>query len=128
MHVGDILLIVYRLSKVSMSFLFSPLDRYVHTYILSIPRACGFNAEMMKTDRQVIADNTSKALRAKASGKPLHYVHISADAANQSGHSLRGLHPPTHDGESKFVCLTAMLGIDQLDEENLSMTKLLCPQ
>jgi len=55
--------------------------------------------QMVNGDRQVIADARAAAMRAKADGKPLEAVYMSADAANQTAHALPALYPPTHGGD-----------------------------
>ena len=52
--------------------------------------------KMVQADRLVIAKSTSNAMRAKADGKPLQFVFMSIDAANQTSHALPALYPPTH--------------------------------
>ena len=55
--------------------------------------------QLVKLDRQVIADRTHQARLAKADGKPLETVFIMADAANQTAHALPTVYPPTHGGD-----------------------------
>lgn len=45
-------------------------------------------------DRQALADARAQARRAKADRKPLDVVYMSADAENQTAHSLPSLYLP----------------------------------
>lgn len=67
-------------------------------------------AQMVTADRYIIANRTEAALRAQADGKPLELVFMSADAANQTQHSLPSLYPPTHGGD-RCVCFVSTLSL-----------------
>ncbi|CAM9909099.1 unnamed protein product [Choristocarpus tenellus] len=41
-------------------------------------------------------------MRAKVDGKPLSFVFMSVDAANQTAHALPALYPPAHNGDRGY--------------------------
>ncbi|CAM9823764.1 unnamed protein product, partial [Choristocarpus tenellus] len=72
------------------------------TVIESIDKELSDHREIIKADRLVIANSTSNAMRAKADGKPLDFVFMSVDAANQTALALPALYPPTHGGDRGY--------------------------
>lgn len=55
--------------------------------------------QAVRKDRRVIAEETKAALDAKVNRTPWRRVFMTADAADQTAHSLPCLYPPTHESE-----------------------------
>ena len=58
-----------------------------------------FLSQEVRADRLEIAKSTAAAFRAKADGKPLDFVFMAIDAANQTSHALPALYPPTRGSD-----------------------------